>query len=155
MPPLAQATWGHAEEERLREEGFVVIPSFLTSAGVVELNDMIDELLSEPSEAGYDWTCPWLFDHRAGRVLWELATQPALLEIMRSECGPNVCLWAGGLALKAAEKEREHTGEIPWHQDAPYWNIFPERHGVIWMAVEPVSRRNGTMVRAAASLWLA
>ena len=116
MPPLAQATWGHAEEERLREEGFVVIPSFLTSAGVVELNDMIDELLSEPSEGGYDWTCPWLFDHRAGRVLWELATQPALLEIMRSECGPNVCLWAGGLALKAAEKEREHTGEIPWHQ---------------------------------------
>ena len=77
---------------------------------------MIDELLSEPSDAGYDWTAAWLFDHRAGRVLWELATQPALLEIMRSECGPNVCLWAGGLALKAAEQEREHTGEIPWHQ---------------------------------------
>lgn len=30
-------------------------------------------------------------------------------------------------------------------RDAPYWNIYPEKHGVIWGALEDVSVANGTM----------
>ena len=30
-------------------------------------------------------------------------------------------------------------------QDAPYWNIYPERHGVVWVALEETTEANGTM----------
>ena len=35
---------------------------------------------------------------------------------------------------------------MPWHQDAPYWNVHPERHAAaIWIAVSDVDSENGTM----------
>ena len=29
--------------------------------------------------------------------------------------------------------------------NARYWNIYPERHGVVWIALERVSAHNGTV----------
>ena len=67
------------------------------------------------------WTAAWLWDDNLGNMLWEVASSPAVVGLMRELCGPNVCLWAGGLATKApAHGRQDDSNTIPFHQDAPY-----------------------------------
>ena len=66
------------------------------------------------------WTGAWLWDDNLGNILWEVASSPAVVGLMRELCGPNVCLWAGGLATKApAHGRHDEANTIPFHQDAP------------------------------------
>jgi hypothetical protein len=184
----ASIPFGAAERRRLETDGFVTLPNIVSPAGVGALNSAIDNLLARggggPPGGGEDgWTGAWLWDDEIGSVLWEVASSPAVVALMREICGPNVCLWAGGLATKApttAGQEVAAASSIPWHQgarlaqslpctastqhshlaersmpgrmhdtfccaDAPYWNIYPERHGVVWVALEEVSAHNGTV----------
>ena len=81
-----------------------------------------DHLLARGGGAGADgWTAAWLWDDEIGNALWEVASAPAVVALMRELCGPNVCLWAGGLATKAPANGVDlEANTIPWHQDAPY-----------------------------------
>ena len=64
--------------------------------------------------------------------------------VRRGEVHTCICdllvLWLshGHHSLQAPLRDgtEPDSGEIPWHQDAPYWNIYPERHGVLWVALE-------------------
>eukprot|EP01048_Picozoa_sp_COSAG05_P026274 COSAG05_NODE_7082_length_858_cov_0.722003_1_plen_262_part_01 len=140
----AQPPWGPAEDERLAEAGFVTLPGLITAEGLRVLNAAVDEHLAQGQAP--DATAPWLFDCDVGDALWQLANEPAVLTLARQLCGPNVLLWAGGLAVKLpCGGDGGQSSLIPWHQDAPYWNIYPERHGVIWGALERVGPENGSM----------
>jgi hypothetical protein len=144
-----QLSWGAAEDLQLAERGFVQLPGLISTEGLRVLNAVVDEHLAlghSPSA-----TAPWLFDCPVGDALWKLANEPSVVSLARQLCGPNVLLWAGGLALKlpqqpyGREQQDDQQDLVPWHQDAPYWNIYPEKHGVIWGALDKVGPENGSM----------
>lgn len=89
-----------------------------------DMQNAIDDLLTKGGgdfPGGADgWTGAWLWDNEIGNILWEVASASAVVALMQELCGPNVCLWAGGLATKApANAGQDEAGTIPWHQDAP------------------------------------
>ena len=102
--------------DQLRTRGFVVIENKITPRGLVRLNAAVDGLLAADANAA-DFTCPWLFEGDVGEALWALATEPAIVDLMKQTCGPSVALWAGGLACKAPHGAG--LGEVPYHQCAP------------------------------------
>lgn len=75
--------------------------------------------------------------HLDKRVVYDLATDPAVLDPMRSLYGPDLVLWATYFFTK------EPGGvEIPWHQDLNYWPIEPIINISAWIAIDRVTREN-------------
>lgn len=85
-----------------------------------------DEILSPHHQVS------WLFD---------LATEPKLLDMIERQVGPDIVLWSSHLICKAPGTGRA----VPWHQDAPYWNISGTTAGAIWIAFDDIDATNGGM----------
>jgi hypothetical protein len=115
--PLAagEVPFGPEQRALLASEGFVVLPGLITPAGLDLLNRATDEHLAA---GGAGATAAWLWPGSLGEALWRVATEPGVVGLMRELCGPNVCLWAGGLAAKPAMQEGADAADqtIPWHQ---------------------------------------
>lgn len=134
----------------LEQQGYAVLPQrFLSAQGIdfarTALLRMMDE--RHPTVGVGELVSP--YQRPGGEWMWQLATQPAILDIVEAQVGRDVLLWSGGPACKAPLEDgvaAEDNGLVPWHQDAPYWNVHPERHAAaIWIAVSDVDSENGTM----------
>jgi len=81
---------------------------------------------------GLHQTEPWLL---------ELAAEPRLLDLIEAQVGPDVVLWSTHLLCKPPR-----TGtEVPWHQDAPYWNVTGPLAGAVWIPLDDIDEDNGAM----------
>lgn len=75
--------------------------------------------------------------HMDSRVVYDLATQPAILDRAASLYGPDLILWATNFFNK------EPGGlEIPWHQDMNYWPLEPLLNISAWIAIDDVKIDN-------------
>ena len=53
-----------------------------------------------------------------------MISNPVLVEAAVKQIGPNVVCWSTHMLVK-----KPFVGKaIPWHQDAPYWNMFGDMH---------------------------
>ena len=81
--------------------------------------------------------------------LWQLVTQPALLEYAVRRLGtPDVVLWHTDILAKLpASSNDADGGAVAWHQDQMYW----QGQGItgpvagIWLPFDDVEPSNGTM----------
>ncbi len=79
--------------------------------------------------------------HQLGeRWVWEIATDPKVLDMVERQIGPNIVLWHTDLLIKEPRTGRS----IPWHQDQPYWNVSPPVSS-LWIPFDDVNEENGTM----------
>ena len=127
----------HAQYER---DGYVIPDGCLSPETVVDIRGKVDLLVEQLHPTR---TADRLISvHQCGvRWLWELATAPLLLDIVEQQIGPNITLWSTHVLAKPP-----FTGiVVPWHQDAPYWNIKGRMAGGIWIAIDDVDEGNGTM----------
>ena len=99
------------------------------------------------AELGVDATAPgpssaylsaWHLHHRWA---YDLATSPAILDVVEGILGPDLILWA----THCWYKEPRSGKSIPWHQDASYWPIEPKKTVTAWIALGPCTRRNGCL----------
>lgn len=75
--------------------------------------------------------------HMDSRVIFDLATHPAILDRAESLYGPDLILWATNFFSK------EPGGlEIPWHQDLNYWPLEPLLNLSAWIAIDDVKVDN-------------
>jgi len=75
--------------------------------------------------------------HMDSRVVFDLASHPAIIDRMASLYGPNLILWATNFFNK------EPGGcEIPWHQDQNYWPLEPIINISAWIAIDDVKIDN-------------
>jgi hypothetical protein len=127
----------HAHYE---QEGYHIFDTFLTSEGVNFCKTNIERMIGElhPDTLPEEMICP---HQRGERWVWDLATEPKILDMIERQIGPDILLWAIHILAK-----RPRTGiDVPWHQDAPYWNVKGNLPGSIWIAVDDVDESNGTM----------
>ena len=128
------------DHKQYQESGYCLFKRFLTDTALADcrrnVQRMLDELRPDhPPEGiigahqrGVDW-------------IWELATQAPLLDLLEQHVGPNIVLWTSHLVCKPPR-----TGKaVPWHQDAPYWNVSGRLAGGIWIPFDDVGEDNSAM----------
>lgn len=75
--------------------------------------------------------------HMDSKVVFDLASHPAIIDRMASLYGPNLVLWATNFFLK-----NPGGAEIPWHQDLNYLPLEPLLNISAWIAIDDVARDN-------------
>ena len=73
--------------------------------------------------------------------IWNIATNPLLLDHVEDLLGPDIVLWGSHYFCKMPSDQRE----VPFHQDATYWPFRPFKTVTAWLAVDDVSLETGPM----------
>ena len=132
--------YGDAEHAHYEQHGYYIFDRFLTDDALDRCRRHIDRMVGEIHSrcTPEEMICP----HQQGeRWVWELGTEPKLLDMIERHIGPNILLWASHALVKPP-----HTGiEVRWHQDAPYWNVAGPLAGAVWITLDDVDEENGTM----------
>ena len=139
-----------AAARQCARDGYAILPSpLLTPEGIAYCLQGLERMMSElhPSVGVRDIVSPY---QRAGAEwMWGLATNLSVLDLIEATVGPDILLWSGGPGCKEPllqDAQPEENGAIPWHQDAPYWNVYPAAHAAgLWIAISDVDAENGTM----------
>lgn len=71
--------------------------------------------------------------HMDSKVVFDLASHPAIVDRMASLYGPHLILWATNFFNK-----EPGGSEIPWHQDVNYWPLEPIINISAWIAIDDV-----------------
>lgn len=134
-----QFIYGDREHDKYLQEGYLVFDKFLTDECLArcrkECDRMIDQLQVGRSPeliiAAHQQE-PWIF---------ELSRAPQIVDMLEKQIGPNIVLWSTHMLCKAPR-----TGEfVPWHQDAPYWNVRGNFGPGIWIPFDDIDDDNGAM----------
>ncbi len=75
---------------------------------------------------------PWLYD---------LISDPRILDCVASVLGPNLICWSSSFFAK----EAHDPAYVTWHQDSTYWGLEPHEILTAWIAFTPSTRANGCM----------
>jgi non-heme Fe2+,alpha-ketoglutarate-dependent halogenase len=81
--------------------------------------------------------------HFDQRFIWEVATDPRLLDWIECIAGPDLLLMSTHFFCKYPGGDDGHF--VAWHQDVTYWGLEPARAVTAWVAIDDSSKRNGCM----------
>ncbi|MBI85672.1 MAG: hypothetical protein CMJ81_20960 [Planctomycetaceae bacterium] len=139
---MIRSDWmfSEADQEFYRQNGYRTYDHFLTDEALACCQREIDVMLSElqPGRDPADIISP----HCIKRWIWDLANEPCILDAMESQIGANIVLWSTHMLCKPPGSGIE----IPWHQDAPYWNVGGPLPAGLWIAFDAMDEDNGAMV---------
>ena len=79
--------------------------------------------------------------HRFYDWAWELASHPAVLDVVDSVLGPDILVWSAQVFPKPARDQ----GYISMHQDGTYWGLEGGEVTTAWIALTASTRANGCM----------
>lgn len=141
-PSFLEDTFAYSNEDyaHYEREGYVFFEKFLTPAGLAACQENLDRMIaSTPPDRD---PAEMISTHQLGeRWVWDLANESKLLDLVERHIGPNIVLWSSHCLCK-----RPHTGmAIPWHQDAPYWNVSGQLAPGIWIPFDDIDEQNGAM----------
>jgi Phytanoyl-CoA dioxygenase (PhyH) len=133
------------ELHHYREQGYV-IPRYRLPPDLLDrLRDGVDRVLATYTDvAQEDLANPHMIPPTEGARLnpfMEAARHPPILDMVERVLGPDLVLWITRILCKPARNGRE----VPWHQDGEYWPMRPLATCSVWVAIDPVSTRNGCM----------
>jgi len=74
-------------------------------------------------------------------VIYDLATSPAILDVVQDIIGPNIICWATHYFCKLPGDDMG----VSWHQDCSYWALTPSKTVTVWLAIDDADRDNGCM----------
>jgi hypothetical protein len=132
-------SYSEQDHEHYQRLGFCTFAQFLAPAAVDEIRSHIERMLTllQPGRKSDEIMAA----HHQDRWLFELACEPKILDMIGRQIGPDIVLWSSALVIKPPGGGRE----VPWHQDAPYWNITGKLAGGIWLPLDDVDASNGAM----------
>lgn len=120
------------------EQGYLLgLPPVYTPQEMVEHRARLDRLLGwlRPGETAKDIR-EW---HETSRWLYDIASNPKILDLVEGIVGPDFYLWGSNFFVKPP-----HSGEtVGWHQDAYYWPMAPHNTATVWLAFVDVDEGNG------------
>ena len=79
--------------------------------------------------------------HIDQRFLWDVASNPIILDWMEALIGPNVLLLHSHVFCKYGPAEKF----VAWHQDVTYWGLEPPMAITAWFAIDDSDPDNGCM----------
>jgi ectoine hydroxylase-related dioxygenase (phytanoyl-CoA dioxygenase family) len=79
--------------------------------------------------------------HKRNRFLYDLCMDDRLLDFAEQILGPNFFLWGSHFFVK----EPGDGTVVPWHQDAQYWPLSPQKAVTVYVAFTDCDRENACM----------
>lgn len=73
--------------------------------------------------------------------LWDVATDPRIVDRVADLIGPDVLCWATAILSKKPQDPKA----VPWHQDASFWALNPARTVTVWLAIDDADEANSAM----------
>ncbi len=118
--------------------GFAQPFSIFTEPEIARIRAYVDRLMADMGEeGGYGINC---YQARLSG-LWDIATDPRILDHVQDIIGPNILCWATAILSKAPHDPKA----VPWHQDAAFWCLAPARTVTVWLAVDEANEANSAM----------
>ena len=152
-----------ADIEKFGHDGYLVVPSFLTSGELGDVKTDIDRVGREKAaltrdEGGFNLEKeggnafdlsqpalrPGLLRKIQGAVAYVPAvkrvfTSPKMLDCMEDIMGPNLYYHSS----KVMFKPPRGGSPKPWHQDAAYWKSYEPNQVTVWIAIDDATEENG------------
>jgi ectoine hydroxylase-related dioxygenase (phytanoyl-CoA dioxygenase family) len=72
---------------------------------------------------------------------YELATLPAVLDVVERCIGPDILLFN----ITYIIKEPQTRSHVSWHQDLTYWGLSDDTQVTMWLALSPATAESGCM----------
>jgi ectoine hydroxylase-related dioxygenase (phytanoyl-CoA dioxygenase family) len=79
--------------------------------------------------------------HDRIETIYDLATAPAILDVVEDIVGPNIICWATHYFCKMPGDDMG----VAWHQDCSYWALTPSKTVTVWLAIDDADVENGCM----------
>ena len=79
--------------------------------------------------------------HMRCQGLWDIVTEPRILDYVEAIVGPNIIAWGTHFFCKMPHDPKV----VPWHQDASYWPLSPARTMTVWLAIDDADIENAAM----------
>ncbi|MGR3491039.1 MAG: phytanoyl-CoA dioxygenase family protein [Shimia sp.] len=73
--------------------------------------------------------------------LYDIATDPRIVELVSDLVGPDVLCWATAILSKKPFDPKA----VPGHQDASFWALSPARTVTVWLAIDNADEGNSAM----------
>ena len=128
-----------AEIAHYNSEGFVKPFDVFDASQIAEIRTYLNGLMADKGEDGaYGINC---YQARLAG-LWDIATNPAILDLVEDIVGPNIVCWASAILSKKPQDPKK----VPWHQDASFWKLSPARTVTVWLAIDDVDEQNSAMM---------
>lgn len=129
-----------SQQASYKKNGYMIgLPPVYTSEGVRGLNVGLDELMKllRPGEDAKDIR-EW---HESSRFLYDICTNPTILDYVEDILGPDFYLWGSNFFIKPPHS----NSTVGWHQDTYYWPVEPKISATVWLAFEDVDEENAAM----------
>lgn len=119
-------------------EGYVSPAPILSAAEAAATSAIVDQLASACGQQ----VVRLPFTHPFFRWSYDLATHPAMLDLVETLIGPDIICW-GTLILS---KPAGSPGIVSWHQDSAYTRFLDGVPALsAWVALTPATRESGCM----------
>lgn len=127
-----------AQVDHYNAEGFVQPFTVFGRDQMTRIRAYVDGLITAMGEqGGYGINC---YQARLSG-LWDIATDPMILDHVEDILGPDILCWASAVLSKRPGDPRQ----VPWHQDASFWRLSPARTVTVWLAVDDADAENSAM----------
>ncbi len=119
-------------------QGYVQPFDVFAASEIAELRAYINQLMSDLGPDGaYGVNC---YQARLSG-LWDIATDPRILDHVQDIIGPDILCWATAILSKKPHDPKA----VPWHQDASFWALSPARTVTVWLAIDDADEENSAM----------
>lgn len=124
--------------EQYNREGYVSGFTAFNQADADANRAYFDGLLEQAGPDGaYGINC---FQARLAG-LWDICTNPTILDHVEDIVGPTIICWAAHFFAKLPGDPKT----VPWHQDASFWHFSPARTVTVWLAIDDTDEENSGM----------
>lgn len=124
--------------EQYNREGYVSGFTAFDQADADANRVYFDKLLEQAGADGaYGINC---FQARLAG-LWDICTNPTILDHVEDIIGPTIICWAAHFFAKLPGDPKT----VPWHQDASFWHFSPARTVTVWLAIDDTDEENSAM----------
>jgi len=132
------ATLTPSEIDAFNRRGFIAPLDVFGPAEARSNAAYFDGLLNQiPDVGAYSINC---YQARCEGI-WDLCTDPRILDYVEDLIGPNIVCWASHFFCKMPGDPKR----VPWHQDASYWKLTPARTVTAWLAIDDADEENAAM----------
>ena len=127
-----------ADITRYNSDGFCQPYDIFSASEIGAIRAYVDGLMDAMGpKGGYGINC---YQARLSG-LYDIATDPRILDCVEDLVGPNILCWATAILSKKPHDPKR----VPWHQDASFWMLSPARTVTVWLAIDDADAENSAM----------
>lgn len=122
--------------EQYQRDGYLSPVTVATAAEAAEHRATLESIEQKHGNLHYLYKL-----HTFMQFPLQLATAPALLDVVEQLIGQNILLYNTTFVIKEANSE----SHVSWHQDLTYWGLSSDAQVSAWIALSPATQRSGCM----------